>query len=289
MLRVCEGFAPTCGGWPYKMAGVLEGPEVQEETVAQFYTDTENFKKLKALGNRDAKQDEMLMRSLFQTVRLQQFREMFAETRHEVTREVKDLILRSIQICYGTQIVEDIGNMEKNQRPSEKASQEARHHYRRPESAWATGISKGIVEKQHRYEAIEACAPTSRHNVSLANSVWSGRDGSLPFEEIVTTAQKAPYWSPTPFRTCIPCLDLYLLDYVVKTHAMMQLDQTWQNFFVDYKCTMVFRKLCGLDKGWYWGWWCHEETACFAWPVDVLCLQLRASTGSSSSSGEALQ
>jgi hypothetical protein len=125
----------------------------------------------------------------------------------------------------------------------------------------------------HKFDSIGVDAAVPRRSIALKKDAFSptASAATMNFKDIVTTSQKAPYFSPSATNVSLPAADLVLLRDARKAGKLRHLHLAWQGFFCSYKHSLVFRiEVAGqAPSQWYLAMDHFENSACIVLPVFV--------------------
>ena len=71
---------------------------------------------------------------------------------------------------------------------------------------------------------------------------------SLHTESVISSTQKAPYFSPNAEGTGLPIADMYVYDHLDVSGQVLQANDTWKGCFVDVDHQLLFRRKDGASS-----------------------------------------
>ena len=89
--------------------------------------------------------------------------------------------------CYGTQVIEDINNVQKNHVSVTASTVENEASYRRPELSWATALRRGVVDRTHRFRKLNVGGAVPRKSDALPPQWFAPSTNAteqVPFERL---------------------------------------------------------------------------------------------------------
>jgi len=195
------------GGWPSRMRALLGDNAVKAQAVVQaFKKDFELFADLELL-DRSKVQSQILTRSVFKKVTVQQYVVGLSSMGWVPDARFKDLVHRRTASGTQTQVVKDsIGTM-KNASAVRKCRK-----FRKPEAGMHAVIKHKVGSERHRFGGLPLDVPLESQSDRLATRCLRSEavSRSMDFAKIVSTSQKAGWFSPFAQNIMIPFLDLQM-------------------------------------------------------------------------------
>lgn len=251
--------------YPHKMAFMLGTPDEQLTVLAEFKADAIVFDKLKAHVGPSKLLATCLARSCFQQLSVMQLRAACDEFNYTSDPELIEHIMQRYSTVMSSMGVEDMNNYQKNARSTNWGSR-----YRRPLTSLAVCVRHSLMSKKYSYDALPNTAapievlPFGREDLSSVGL------GSLPFNAVAGTTQKAPYWSPSAENIAVASCDLVVLREL--QDRLEDVQKCWLGFFCDHSHQLMFRKKQGrgpFSPGpWLVGLFHLKDSGCICCPVE---------------------
>lgn len=113
--------------------------------------------------------------------------------------------------------------------------------------AWAAILEANIVGSKHKFQNPDVQAVAPGRSTSLPDAVYDPKQSDLtPVEGLVTTVQKAAYWSPAAERICVPDADLFTIRVAEEELGdIRQVDNVW----LGEVCQLTHKLLLGFEQG----------------------------------------
>lgn len=125
----------------------------------------------------------------------------------------------------------------------------------------------------HDYTPIlgNACLP--RRSLALERHVFEGpAQDSLPFDTIVSSSSKPPYWSPAALNLGAPAADAALLRFVRRHNVLhAACESAWKGWWCDSRHSLVFKVLPSAlePTGWMIALGHYDGGSRLCWPASV--------------------
>lgn len=119
----------------------------------------------------------------------------------------------------------------------------AKKKFRKPEKSLAAALSRHIESRVHRYDAVPLEVGTEQGARQLAQDCWHATvdRATLPIQEIVTSTQKAAYFSPGPSECSAPCVDLQLMRDCVQAGNWLPCSTAWLGAICKWSHKLVLK------------------------------------------------
>ena len=243
---------------------------VAEEVISTFKRDWENYKGMKAVEHPTKNHKEMLNRSAFCCISVQQYVAAFEETDWTIHPDIVTLASGSGKGMITTKPVEDVHNVQKNCGQAKGACK-----WRRPQRAMAVAIARKVLSKRHKYKEVPEDVMLNRKSLCLTAAAFGKNAGkpSLSTAGIATTSSKAPYFSPSPANSALPTIDFVCAEDMKNYGGDYSLaEKTFLGCFCDADHCIVFKRLGGVgpDLSWHVGLVNWNSSGCLAWPVELV-------------------
>ena len=268
-------FVMRLSSWPWSIARVLGNPEEAAGAVAELRTAFADYETLRDYDGQNRAMKRILERAVFNQAAVMQLVHALKESNWELTAAFLQLVRDRLATCFGTQIVEDINNVQKNDRAmGAPCSRSGTTHYRRPESSFAVALTRNVVDEVHRFNRVDPKAAVARRTASLQENVFRSAHGSLPWHSIATTKQTAAYFSPAPVNEGIPAADHTLLRDACRAGCLADVGNAWLGFFAQAPHQIVFRFKNPLSE-FMLALHHYPDSAVLVWPVYMDMLSLK--------------
>ena len=257
--------------WPWSMVRGIQGGNEASACMYEFRQHYTLHEALVAAPDPTKEMQNLAHRSVFNTVAVQQLVEACKESGWVYTDDLRDLMVTRTKSLLGTQLVEDLNNVEKNDRPLSGKGKAGTQHYRRPETCFGAALQREVVNRVHRFSPVQLVEPVVRKTGKLQPEVFTGKpQGSLPFSCVESTRQKADYYSPSVANSCVPAADHFLLEALHAQGALADARDAWKGLFCSVNHQLVFRFTApGAEHGWFWALFHFSKSSCLVWPVTV--------------------
>ena len=115
---------------------------------------------------------------------------------------------------------------------------------RRPEKAMAVVLAKEVLSKVMKYKEVEVDGLLPDRSVKLSKEAFQGleKNNTLPFHEIVSTKENAPFYNPGAVNWSQPAADLPLIRAAFDERKWHHLQNAWISTFVQAKHRIILWK-----------------------------------------------
>lgn len=254
--------------WPWSMLRILNPAQDGERIVGQFKADFEAFEALQAVRAPTKDMSILACRSHFNMLATDQLVQICQRNQWRVSEDLMTVMMQRSLTIFGSQITEDTHNVQKNDKSMAGYTSSGQQHFRRPETSYAAAISRGVVDRVHRFERPVLRTALVRRSVALEQSFFKPSHSSLPFQSIASTTQKADYWSLAPASAAAPVGDHELLRAAAAGRGLASIADSWLGAWCDAKNQIIFKTQAD-DQQWYYGMTYLDRSSCVAWPVDI--------------------
>lgn len=218
--------------------------------VAKFKADYEAYLTLKSTEPMSVAMQLFLRRSTFATASTKQFVEMFQLTNWTMTRDITHVMHSHTGGLLQTQIIEDIIGQQKNDKRGK-----ARQGLRRPVASWCAALAANVLMERHAFKTVSSDTAMFSKAHKLAPEMFkpSKLNQSLPFDEVASVSQQAPYWSPKPENNMLPTSDLVVAQEFARTGQVGIFTGVDAGAVCDFSHHLVLRRSMGevLSDRWW--------------------------------------
>lgn len=255
--------------WPVACCRFLSGGREAEEAVAEFRKDYEIFEALRSRSVQDSLTRAVIERSPFVLHSVRQVAMALAESQWVLAPDVLSMIRKRFSCIVSTQAVEDVNNIQKNEKASRTKS--AAPRFRTPQTSMAAALKKNVVGTMHKYTPMATDQPVpGRATVLVRDNFFADRKHeSQKFGALVTTSQKAAHFSPGPGDIGKPAADMAMLREAHDTGNLLNLSDCVCVFFAEVEHKVCFKVAeDGVDK-WFVGLHHFADSAALVMPVEL--------------------
>ena len=181
-----QRWAVVLNCWDHQVFMCLD-PTARAEVLTRFQRQVLQHDKLKAVAGPSKRLQSILKRSCFNMVSVQQLIEGFKAGAWKWTPDMEALLRKRTLSCYGTQVIEDINNVQKNHVSVTASTVENKASYRRPELSWATALRRGVVDRTHRFRKLNVGGAVPRKSDALPPQWFAPSTNAteqVPFERL---------------------------------------------------------------------------------------------------------
>jgi hypothetical protein len=164
-----------------------------------------------------------------------------------------------------TQIIEDIIGHQKNNKQCQ-----AFLRYKRPASSMCAALAANVISERHQFQTVVAdFAVQSKSDRLRRDHFQASRDGqSLPFHDVATCKQDAPYYSPSAPNNMIPSADLQLMREYFEVRDDSIFSRADLGQVCDHKHRLVVQKTSEANaSSWYFALSHFSKSSVLLWPV----------------------
>lgn len=255
-----------CAGFAIRSRRLASAGDAHDAMLAkQLREDFEAFERLQTIDAKPPALQQFLKRSTFQKTSTMQCIEMLRMADWQLTPQVKRVVDFHMRGVVATQVIEDIIGHRKNS----KAGM-ARTRVRRPAASWCAALSAGVLTERHDFKTVSADIALTTKSLKLGPEYFRARKDlqSLPFDDIATTTQQAPYWSPKPENNMVPIADLRLLRDFAQSNDVTLFQQADSGAICDFRHRLVVKR--SVDGGggdqWYFAMGHFHVSSVLLWP-----------------------
>ena len=260
---------PQLVGYPWSLLGALKGEAHRDAILKAFELHYHDHERMKVQPNINKGMRKIIDRSVFQQLSVLQLANGLKESGWGLNPDVERLLTERSRTCFGTQIVEDVNNVQKNDRSLGGAARSSSNHFRRPESSMAAALARQVVNKIHHFNPIDIKEAIARKTAALASNVFESAHGSMPWNSIATTKQAPSYFSPGAENFCLPSADLALVREVCRTNTIPDIGDAWLGLWCRCSHQVLFRWK-DAPHAWFFGLHHFPDSAILVWPVQLL-------------------
>ncbi|CAK0789936.1 unnamed protein product, partial [Prorocentrum cordatum] len=259
-------------GWNSRSARFVRDDAVAKEDLALLRKDFENFERLQTLVGTVRGIKEVVERSSFNDVSVQQVYQVFKESDFEFTDEVMDFFKQANSRILLSQACEDSFNLLKarSTHQNRMASLTSLHNKL---------VNGNVLHEKHRFRSTGfsqsadiprgACHQLSDYTIKMKD---------LPNDFLkVTSFKQEPFWhSPGVERLGVPFGDLPIVEFAVRTGTEDELQFAWLGEVIHLLNDMVVRKKGvhgDADSGWMLAMGSLPNGASIMWPMDLVTVK----------------
>jgi len=260
-------------GRPHRSILVL-GSEAEANTEMElFYCDHKLADQLQAHSHKTELLMEYHKRSPFRTLAVRQLAAGAQQCQWKPLPVFKDHMSSRTKTIISTKVVEDMNNVMKNKKQGTNWG----GRYRRPQTGLCASIQHKLSSNVHHYTDLNVEANNAHSTEVLKESdLCPLTSGSMPFEQVAGSVQKAPYFSPAAEGIGTPTADLHVLRALGPQDRLREVSSTWAGCISESEHSIAFRvsydnaKLCNLDPDqWFVGLSHYKDSAALVWPVEI--------------------
>ena len=253
-------------GYPWSVTNALAAAR-RAATLAKFKADVGHFDKLKALEEKTTAQTNVVRRHVCNKVMVKQLIVALKDEHLPDFNKCFDTILRKrIRVASGTQVIEDIIGTMKSCRRLKLTKK-----FSRPERGMGLTLKHNVLTKRHRYKTPSHDVPIGSKTLALPPTAFRAKvaSRSLPFQEVVSSDQKASYYSPKAENFSVNCADLSLLRAVAPSNY--DLTNVWLGEFCHVSHRLVIGGVQGatLTAPWFHALLHFDQSSCILWPGTI--------------------
>lgn len=257
-------------GYPHCFILLLGTSREQTHLIDKLRSDHQNYEDLKAVPRPSALTKAYLERSPFNLLSVQQVILALKESEYRVTPELTKTLDSRFSTIMQSQGVEDMNNFQKNGKQENGWG----GRYRKPQTGLAICVRKKILQNIHKFDSVPTDRVGARSVEPLSKADMSViKDPSLPFSNVATPSQRAPYYSPSAESVGQPTADLEVLASRRRSGAHLDdVQGIAMGFFADSTHCVCFRRRqdIGEQTDWFVGMYHYTDSACLGWPVDLV-------------------
>ena len=259
-------WAMVLGSWDFAVFQMLD-PALRQECLQRFERQHQQHQQLLAIERPTKALLALLKRACWHMVSVQQVVMGFKENNWSWSSDMNDVLLRRSLSCFGTQVIEDINNVQKNSAPAKaRAKAKANTKFRRPTVSYSQALIRGVVSKIHRFKKVSVINAVTMKRRQVPEQWFkpsSASTESIPLSSVASYNEKADWHSPTSATSGAPAADLALVDYVLgnawHTHQHHH-HQHHHHHYHHYNVPQTVFAHRGLDKI---DWTCLYVELCF--------------------------
>lgn len=263
-------FASNLCSWPWSMLRILDPAHSEQAVIAEFKEHYDCYSALESAQNPTKAIAFLKGRSHFELLSVEQLVLALSESAWAPSQRFSDMMRQRSLSIFGSQICEDVNNVQKNDRSIAGCQSSGMTHYRRPESSYAAAVVRGVVENIHRFSRPALRTAVVRRSAALEQACFRPQVGSLPFGTIASTSPKADHWSPGPGNATAPAGDHELVRASLAQGGLSFVGNAWLGKWCMAKHRIVFTiRGHGPAEEWYMAMLCLDRSSCLVWPVSV--------------------
>ena len=171
---------------------------------------------------------QLIRRSCWNQISVEQITLALKENSWRMSSQLRSHLEQRVLSCFGTQLVEDINNKQKNSKSLIKGTEKTcLNLYRRPETSYAAAITGDVGNGVHRFDTVDLTSPVTRTTFECQEDWFSQpKHDSFNMKGIVSYTQNTAWHSPTSASSGASAADLELVDYCMTKVALTDLVHT---------------------------------------------------------------
>ena len=209
------------------MLRVLDSAHTADSVLSEMREHREDWRLFLAVDTPTREIKELVERSCFNLVSAAQFVEACKVANWRLSPQLVHLMQQRVQSVLGSQVREDINNMQKNDKCIGKCHSFGQQHFRKPEILFAAAITRGVVDRVHRFSKPEMRTAVVRRWAALEPTSFNCKRSPLSFHTIVTRKQKAGFWSPSPAYCATPAADHSVMRAAASSGQLQTVSCAW--------------------------------------------------------------
>lgn len=254
-------FLGLVRGWPERLCLLAHPqPEVRKQCMMDFRIDYEVFLKMSASG---AAVKEMVRRSVFNLVSVQQYVQLCKVEKWECTARVRSFAARASARLVQTQVSEDGFNRQRRQETLGRTKRVS------DERAWCALIKTEVLHTTHHFKAIPWRLQHPPRGAPLPRRLWQHKLKDISdkrFLSLVAKGRAASWYSPGPQNLCQAIVDLDIARHCERHHLWGMVDNAWLSCLVGGDPLLV-RHSSWDEQEWVLSLGQFGGQAAYGWPV----------------------
>ena len=256
--------------WPNRALVLLHSAEAAHRVAADLKLDSQLYEHMRKLEAPGKIVTSMLYRSVFRTTAVEQLVAGHTVAMWEPSADLRLLQQQRWQGVLSSVIIEELNGVMKNNGQARGSMK-----FRRPERSLAAALSSSVLTERNAYSGvrIDGLCPRQEPSMHSANAFGKKREDTwLDLQNISSTQQVAPYWSPSPENCGQPGADAQCWRDACAAGQEASLHHCALGAFSSYKHCIVFRRLPTETLpgiAWHFPLTHFQDSAVAAFPCEV--------------------